>query len=55
MKSCLNFLFMAKGRYNYYGKTQNMQICHSLRCKQIDSATADQFTATFRMNFTVAL
>ena len=25
-----------------------MQICHSLRCKEIDVSTADQLTATFR-------
>ena len=31
-------------------RTGNMQICHSLRCRQIDMSTADQFTATFRSN-----
>ena len=31
-------------------RTQNMQICHPLRCKQIDMSTADQLTATFRNN-----
>lgn len=28
-------------------RTQNMQIFHSLRCKQIDASTADQLTALF--------
>ena len=28
-------------------RTQNMQIFHSLRCKQIDVSTADQLTALF--------
>ena len=26
---------------------QNMQICHSLRCKQVDMSTADQLLSTF--------
>jgi len=30
-----------------------MQICHSLRGKQIDVSTADQLTATFRSNATL--
>ena len=29
---------------------QNMQICHSLRCKQVDMSTADQLLSTFRDN-----
>ena len=28
---------------------QNMQICHSLRCKQVDMSTADQLLSTFRV------
>ena len=31
-------------------RTQNMQICHSLRCKKIDMSTAGQFIATFPSN-----
>ena len=31
-------------------RTQNIQICHSLGCKQIDMSTADQFTVTFQSN-----
>ena len=29
---------------------QNMQICHSLRCKQVDMSTADQLLSTSRDN-----
>ena len=36
-------------------RIQNMQICHSLGCKQIDISTADQFTATLRSNAAVPL
>ena len=31
-------------------RTHNIQICQSIRCKQIDKSTADQFTATFQSN-----
>jgi len=37
-------------------RTQNMQICDSLRCKQVDISTANQLTsATFRGNPAMSL
>ena len=32
------------------GMGQNMQMCHSLRCKQIDMSTADQLKSIFSNN-----
>ena len=31
-------------------RTRNIQICHSLSCKQIDMSKTDQFTVTFSSN-----
>ena len=31
-----------------FGMGQNMQMCHSLRCKQIDMSTADQLKSIFQ-------
>ena len=33
-----------------FGMEQNMQMCHSLRCKQIDMSTADQLKSIFPNN-----
>jgi len=32
---------------------QNMQMCHSLRCKQIDMSTADQFISIRQRQITL--
>ena len=33
-----------------FGMGQNMQMCHSLRCKQIDMSTGDQLKSIFPNN-----
>ena len=33
-----------------FGMEENMQMCHSLRCKQIDTSTADQLKSIFPNN-----
>ena len=39
-----------KHRNNCTVGVQDMQVCHSLGCKQIDISTADRLTSSFRSN-----